>query len=65
MYYHIGRAIVPKILLNVYHNAWDSDIAFFLYMAQSSDPQFHVTHCVGVLLITCYNYNEVNHIVVP
>ena len=37
----------------------------FLYMATSRDPQFHVTHHSGVTLVTHYNSDGVDQIVVP
>ena len=33
-------------------------------MARSSDPQFLVTHCTVVPLVTCCNSDEMNQIVV-
>ena len=40
-------------------------MAHFLYMAWSSAPQFHMTHCAGVLLVTHRNSDGVDQIVVP
>ena len=40
-------------------------MARFLCMAWSSDPQFRVTHCSGVLLVTHCISDRVDQIVVP
>ena len=37
----------------------------FLHIAWSSDPQFHVIHLSGVLVVTCCNSDGVAQIVVP
>ena len=40
-------------------------MACFLYIAWSSDLQFHVTYYSGVSLIVHRNYNRLDQIVVP
>ena len=40
-------------------------MAFFSCMARSSDPQFCLTHHMGVPLVAHCNFDRVDHIVVP
>ena len=70
--YHIDICITILIelqllqyLLNAQHDACNNEMACFLYIAQSSDPQFFVAHYTGVQFVTHYNFDAVYQIVVP